>query len=252
MSPTAGIIVIGNEILSGRTQDTNVNWIAIKLTQIGVRLKEARVIPDDEQTIVDTVNHFRKTYDYVFTTGGIGPTHDDITADSIGKAFGVEVKVHDEAFRILEQHYGIEELTPPRAKMARIPVGGSLILNPVSAAPGFKIENVYVMAGVPRIMQAMLDNILPTLAGGDPILSNSISCSVPESAVAEALGEIQNAHPEVDIGSYPHFRAGVLGLSIVVRTTDKKALQIVSDKVMDLVRDLGDQPYGMTFNFDEM
>lgn len=243
MSPNAGIIIIGNEILSGRTQDKNVQYIATKLTEIGVRLREVRVIPDDEQIIVDTVNHFRQTYSYVFTSGGIGPTHDDITADSIAKAFGVENKTHEEAYAVLLAHYGSEEeFTPARQRMAKVPEGATLVPNPVSAAPGFRMDNVYVMAGVPRIMQGMLDHIVPELKGGAPILSHSISCAIPESVLAEDLGAVQAEHTDVDIGSYPHFHDGNVGLSVVVRSTDQGALDVVSAKIAQVIRDHGGTP----------
>ncbi len=239
---SAAIIIIGNEILSGRTQDTNTAYIAEKLGAQGIRLAEVRVIPDNEARIVATVNELRASHNYIFTTGGIGPTHDDITADSIAAAFGVKIDINDEAFRTLEKHYGIEHLTPPRAKMARIPHGAKLIPNPVSAAPGFQIENVYVMAGVPRIMQAMFDHVLENLKGGKPVLTVSVSCALPESEMAEDMGRIQEAHPSVDIGSYPHFRAGVLGLSIVVRGTDEALLERVAEEIAAAVRARDDEP----------
>jgi molybdenum cofactor synthesis domain-containing protein len=239
---SAAIIIIGNEILSGRTQDCNATYIAEKLGHHGITLEEARVIPDQEARIIEAVNELRARHRYVFTTGGIGPTHDDITADSIAKAFGVKIDIHDEAFRLLEKHYGIEELTPPRAKMARIPHGAQLIPNPVSAAPGFIIGNVYVMAGVPRIMQAMFDNVLVNLEGGKPVLTVTVSCALPESEMAEDMSMIQQEFPAVSIGSYPHFRAGVLGLSIVIRSSDKGLLDDVAEKLAKAVRVKDDEP----------
>ncbi|MFP4314533.1 MAG: competence/damage-inducible protein A [Alphaproteobacteria bacterium] len=246
---TAAVIVIGNEILSGRTQDINTSFIAEKLTGRGVRLEEVRVIPDVKEKIVTTVNEMREAHDYVFTTGGIGPTHDDITAESIAEAFGVEIDVNNDAFRMLEKHYGLEELTPPRAKMARIPHGATLIPNPVSAAPGFCLDNVYVFAGVPRIMQAMLEHVLDNLEGGDPVLSASISCSLPESEMAEDVGTLQEKYPDIEIGSYPHFRGGILGLSIVLRSPDKDILKQASDELVAIIKDRGEDPL-VSMQFD--
>ncbi|MAE50614.1 MAG: competence/damage-inducible protein A [Micavibrio sp.] len=240
---TAAVIVIGNEILSGRTQDTNTNYIASSLSDRGIRLMEARVIPDVKDTIIETVNTLRAQYDYVFTTGGIGPTHDDITAECIARAFDVELKVNDDAFRILEEYYGIEELTQARVKMAYIPVGAKLIANPVSAAPGFQMENVYVFAGVPRIMQAMMNNVVDDLRGGDPMLNASVACSLPESVMAEDVGKLQGDYDgKIEIGSYPHFRAGVLGLSIVLRSTDKETLEKATAELIVLIEGRGEVP----------
>ena len=240
---SAALVVIGNEILSGRTQDTNTNFIANKLSDQGVRLLEVRVIPDIESVIIETVNTLRAIHDYVFTTGGIGPTHDDITAESIANAFGVPLEINDEAFRILEEYYGIEELTPARTKMARIPQGGALIANPVSAAPGFRIENVYVFAGIPRVMQAMMNNIIAELKGGEPMLNTSVACSLPESEMAIDVGKLQKRYDgHIEIGSYPHFRAGVLGLSIVLRATDRAILKKATDELVSIVIERGEQP----------
>lgn len=246
---TAAVVIIGNEILSGRTQDTNTSFIAEKLTGRGIRLEEVRVIPDIEDRIVDTLNELRAKYSYVFTTGGIGPTHDDITADSVAKAFGVDIEVNSEAFRMLEEYYGLEQLTPPRAKMARIPVGATLVPNPVSAAPGFNIDNVYVFAGVPRIMQAMLEHVLTNLKGGDPVLSCSVSCALPESEMAVDVGNLQNKYDNIEIGSYPHFRAGVLGLSIVLRSTDKEVLRSASEELVESIKSKGEEPL-VSMQFD--
>lgn len=245
----AAVIIIGNEILSGRTQDTNTSFIAEKLTGRGIRLEEVRVIPDIEDTIITTLNELRAKYSYVFTTGGIGPTHDDITADSVAKAFGVDIEINSDAFRMLEEYYGLEQLTPPRAKMARIPTGATLIPNPVSAAPGFNIENVYVFAGVPRIMQSMLEHVLTNIKGGDPVLSCSVSCSMPESEMAEDVGNLQNKYANIEIGSYPHFRAGVLGLSIVLRSTDKEVLRSASEELAESIKSKGEEPL-VSMQFD--
>lgn len=236
----AAIIVIGNEILSGRTKDTNTSWIAEHMVEMGIVLGEVRVVPDIEAEIIFAVNELRAKFDYVFTTGGIGPTHDDITADSIAAAFGVGMELNQEAYQILVRHYGSEaEVTPPRKKMAMIPVGASLINNPVSGAPGFQLGNVYVMAGVPKIMQAMLDDVKLRLKRGKPILSNTIACSLIESVIAEPLGKIQALYPPVSIGSYPHFRSGVLGISLVLRSAEKDVLDKATAEVIKMVADLG-------------
>jgi molybdenum cofactor synthesis domain-containing protein len=231
----AAIIIIGNEILSGRTQDKNINHIAVKLTEQGIRLVEVRVIPDIEEKIIAAIHELKDGVDYIFTCGGIGPTHDDITAECVAKAFGVELEMHSQAYAILEAHYGVEQFTDARKKMAKIPVGADLILNPVSAAPGFVINHVYVMAGVPRIMQAMLDNILVTLKGGDVVHSLTVSSSLPESAIAQELGEIQLRWPEIDIGSYPYFKDGNFGVSVVLRGVDEEMLGQAAAQVQMLV-----------------
>jgi molybdenum cofactor synthesis domain-containing protein len=243
---TAALIIIGNEILSGRTQDSNTPWIAERLTGRGIVLSEARVIPDIEVEIIHAVNELRRKFDYVFTTGGIGPTHDDITAESVARAFGRKLERNAEAYRALEQHYGADAVTPPRAKMALIPVGATLIPNPVTAAPGFIMENVHIMAGVPRIMQAMLDHVLSTIDAGMPILSNTVTCTLPESIVAEDLTRLQERFPNVRIGSYPHYRGGTLGLSLVMRSTDAVALQKTTEEVIALILKHGDEPRAMS------
>jgi molybdenum cofactor synthesis domain-containing protein len=242
----AGLIIIGNEILSGRTTDANTPWIAEQLTQRGIYLAEVRIIPDVEQIIIDTVHALREKFDYVFTTGGIGPTHDDITSGSIARAFNLPLVRDQEAFTVLEKYYGLENLTPPRAKMALIPQGAKLIPNPVSAAPGFIVENVYVMAGVPRIMQAMLDHILDEIKAGKPIMSNTIACNLPESKIAEDLMAVQDKYPNIDIGSYPHYRGGTLGLSLVLRGTDNDSLDQATREVVELVKKHGDMPRALS------
>lgn len=234
-SVTACMIVIGNEILSGRTQDKNIGWIARQLNEIGIRLAEARIIPDSEEMIVETVNRCRTSYDYVFTSGGIGPTHDDITSASIAKAFGVTLVRHSEAEAILQRHYGPDQLNAARLKMADIPQGGTLIPNPVSAAPGFCMENVFVMAGVPSIMQAMFDHVKPLLKGGPSILSRTLSAYVTEGMIAEPLARIQEAYPNVDIGSYPFIRQQRLGTSLVARSQDTVLLDAVYLKLKELL-----------------
>ncbi len=242
-NPTAALIIIGNEILSGRTQDANTQWIADKMSNLGIRLAEVRIIPDVEDIIIKTVREMKGQVNYLFTTGGIGPTHDDITALSIAKAFNTELEMHAEARQLLLNHYGSEEeLTTARLKMAMIPKGASLIENPVSAAPGFSIENVFVMAGVPRIMQAMLDDILVQLNPGRPIMSNTVTCGLSESKISQDLERIQDEYPDIEIGSYPHYRSGVLGLSLVLRSTENDALHAATGKVVAMIRSHGGEP----------
>jgi molybdenum cofactor synthesis domain-containing protein len=238
----AGLIIIGNEILSGRTADANTPWIAERLTGRGILLVEVRTIPDVERMIIDTVRELSGLYDYVFTTGGIGPTHDDITSDSIAKAFDVPLHQDPDAFKLLEDYYGIENLSDARLKMAMVPKGAKLIPNPISAAPGFIINNVHVMAGVPRIMQAMMDHILNEIKAGKPILSNTITCTLPESQVADDLTALQEKFPTIDIGSYPHYRGGSLGLSLVLRGTDNEQLDLATAETIKIVRNHGDEP----------
>ena len=239
---TAALVIIGNEILAGRTQDTNTPWIAERLTAQGIGLAEVRIVSDSEEDIIKAVNDVRERYDYVFTTGGIGPTHDDITAQSIAKAFGRDLVQNEHAFDMLEEHYGITDLTPARVKMAMIPQDALLIPNPVSAAPGFSIENVYVMAGVPRIMQAMFDYVMGTIRAGKPILSNMVACSLQESVVAEDLSQLQKNYPMLQMGSYPHYRGGVLGLSLVLRGSDKKVLEKATAELIAIIKSHGDEP----------
>ncbi len=246
---TAALIVIGNEILSGRTQDTNTSWIANKMTERGIRFVEARVVPDDEAVIIKTLREMKNNVTYLFTTGGIGPTHDDITAECVAKAFHVPLDLDPQAREILLNYYGGEEhLTEPRLKMAMIPRGAALINNPVSGAPGFQIENVYIMAGVPRIMQAMLDDILVNLQSGPPILSNTVTCLLGESQIAEDLGLIQKRYPQIEIGSYPHYRSGVLGLSLVLRSTENDPLDKATWEVVELIRKYGGEPRAISVN----
>jgi molybdenum cofactor synthesis domain-containing protein len=243
---TAVLIIIGNEILSGRTQDSNTPWIAERLTDRGIVLAEVRVIPDTEEVIIRTIKDVYKNYDYVFTTGGIGPTHDDITAESVAKAFDATLEKNEEAFKMLEEHYGLQELTDPRAKMALIPEGARLIPNPVTAAPGFIIKNVHVMAGVPRIMHAMLDHVLGSIQAGKPILSNTVACGLPESALAEDLEKLQEKYQDVQIGSYPHYRGGVLGLSLVMRSMNADNLNSATEELISIIENLGDEPRALS------
>ncbi|MGO4128466.1 competence/damage-inducible protein A [Inquilinus sp. YAF38] len=236
---TAAVLVIGDEILSGRTKDANMGFLAERLTELGIRLREARVVPDVPEEIVAAVNALRARYDHVFTTGGIGPTHDDITAECIARAFGVPLLRHPEAVRRLEAHYEAGQLNEARLRMANVPEGGTLIDNPVSAAPGFRIGNVHVMAGVPRIMQAMFDGIAPTLAGGDKVLSRTVTCDLGEGMIAAGLGAIAAEYPELSVGSYPYFRAGKFGTSLVLRGTDAERLSSATEAVRSLVVSLG-------------
>lgn len=238
---SGAIVIIGNEILSGRTQDTNTSWMAEKLTTRGIVLGEVRVIPDDRDVIIGTVNEVRKKFDYVFTTGGIGPTHDDVTAEAIAAAFGRKLAVNEEARRVLEAHYSPEKMTPPQMKMAMIPEGAGLIPNPVSAAPGFIMENVYVMAGVPRIMQAMMDYLLSYIPGGKPVLSSTVSCTLRESVVADDLTALQQKYDGIQIGSYPHYRGGAMGLSLVIRGTDRQILDRATEELVGIIRKHGDE-----------
>jgi molybdenum cofactor synthesis domain-containing protein len=241
-APTAAVLIIGNEILSGRTQDVNLNHIAKQLAARGIRLAEARVVPDIEDDIVAAVWALSTKYNYLFTTGGIGPTHDDITVDAIAKAFGRPVVVHPEAQARLEKHYGVGKVSDARLRMARVPEGAKLVDNPVSAAPGIRMGNVFILAGVPAIMRAMVDGIVPTLPGGPVVLSRSIACEVAESVLAEPLGAIQAVHPDVDIGSYPWFRAGRFGVSLVARGTDAAVLDVVAGEIAAMIQSLGGEP----------
>jgi molybdenum cofactor synthesis domain-containing protein len=236
---TAAVLIIGNEILSGRTQDANLAYLALGLNEVGVTLREARVIPDIAETIVATVNELRTTFDYVFTTGGIGPTHDDITSESIAAAFGVPWTLHPEAHALFLGQYRPEDLNEARLRMAHTPAGATLIANPVSRAPGFRMGNVFVMAGIPRVMQAMFDGVKHTLTGGRPMLSRTVSCHLPEGLIAKGLGEIQRAHSDLDIGSYPFYRRGEFGTSLVLRGREAEELGRATAEVVDLVRGLG-------------
>lgn len=226
--PNSAILLIGNELLSGRTQDKNLAHLAATLGALGIPLAEARVVRDEEAAIIAAVNALRTSYDYVFTTGGIGPTHDDITTACIARAFGVVVERNAEAETRLRAHYPVEKINAARLKMADIPAGATLIDNPVSAAPGFCIENVYVMAGVPSIFQAMLANVAPNLTGGAPVRSRSLVIYVTEGTLAEGLGKLQTQYPNVEIGSYPFIRADRLGTAVVLRSADEDALNQAS------------------------
>ncbi len=234
---TAAMLVIGDEILSGRTKDRNVGHLAEIMTAVGIDLKEVRIVPDEEGEIVAAVNALRARYDYVFTSGGIGPTHDDITADSIAKAFGVPCEYDARALAMLGESYAKRdmEFTEARKRMARMPRGAEHIDNPVSVAPGFRIGNVHVMAGVPSIFQAMLDNVMPTLRTGTKMLSATVQCPHGEGLIGGPLGDIQKRHPETIIGSYPKFGEGKFWTELVVRARTQEALDAARIEVENMV-----------------
>jgi len=232
---TAALLVIGDEILSGRTKDKNIGTVAEFCTGLGVELKEVRVVSDEMDAIIEAVNALRGRYTHVFTTGGIGPTHDDITADAVARAFGVELPVDADARRALETHYRTADVSPERLRMARVPVGGRLIRNIVSGAPGFSIGNVHVMAGVPVIMEAMLEDLATRIAGGARMLSRSVDCGVGESIIAGPLGRIQSGHPNVRIGSYPQMGRLPVYTQLVMRSTDPDALDRAAAEVKAMV-----------------
>ena len=230
----AAIIVIGNEILSGRTQDTNVITIANWLNDLGVKLEEVRIIPDIENIIIKTINEVRKKFNYIFTTGGIGPTHDDITASSISKAFKTKYGYHNEAYQILEKYYGKEKFNQGRKKMAKMPIKSLLILNPSSGAPGFIMENVYSLPGVPSILKSMLGGLKNNIKGGKKIISKTITMKTVESEIAKPLKNIQNQFKNLEIGSYPFFRLGRVGVSLVIRSVESKKINLCVKKIIQL------------------
>ena len=233
----AAILIIGNEILSGRTQDTNTNTLATWLNSIGVKVAEVRVVPDEEKVIVDTLNHLRKTYNYVFTTGGIGPTHDDITAQSVSKAFNIKYEIHKEAFKILEAYYNPGEFNEGRQKMVKMPEKANLILNPTSGAPGFNVDNVFCLPGVPSILKSMLGGLKNKIVGGEPILNHTISLKTVESEIANSLTKVQDQNKDVEIGSYPFFHAGKLGVSIVIRSEDQSKIDECKSQIFEFVNE---------------
>ena len=241
---TAALLVIGDEILSGRTQDKNVGQVAVWLNEQGIRLAEVRIVPDDQARIADAVNALRSGYDYLFTTGGIGPTHDDITVDSIAAAFGVPVIVHPEARRILEAYYASRGgVTDARLRMARVPEGAELIPNGFSGAPGVRIGNVYILAGVPSIAAAMLQALDGKLEGGRPMVSLTVGAYVAESEVADLLREAEAAHPGVAIGSYPFMRDGVHGANFVMRSDDEGLAERTSRELQRRLSEAGFEPF---------
>ena len=233
----AAILIIGNEILSGRTQDTNTSTLAVWLNSLGVQVNEVRVIPDIKKTIIENLNVLRRNNDYVFTTGGIGPTHDDITAQSVSKAFGIKYEVHKEAFKILKEYYQPGEFNEGRQKMAWMPEKANLILNPTSGAPGFNVENVYSLPGVPSILKSMLGGLTNNIVGGEPIKSLTISLRTVESEIASSLTKVQNNNLDVEIGSYPFFHAGKLGVSIVIRSEDQNKIDDCNSQILKFVNE---------------
>lgn len=235
---TAGLLVIGDEILSGRTKDKNIGYIAEYLTAIGVDLREVRVVPDMEDEIVAALNALRHKYTYVFTTGGIGPTHDDITVDCVAKALGRKVVEHPEARRILEDHYD-EAINEARLRMARAPEGAELLENPISAAPGLHIENVFVLAGIPEIMRAQFESAAPLIHGGQPLQSVSLPVAMAESVIAPGLGALQERYPDVEMGSYPYQRAGRFGTVLVLRSSEGARLAAAAAELRQLIAELG-------------
>jgi molybdenum cofactor synthesis domain-containing protein len=239
---TACVVIIGNEILSGRTQDENLAFLAKGLNEVGIRLREAQVIPDEAAVIIATINEVRRKFDYVFTTGGIGPTHDDITSASIAEAFGVPLILHPEAKRLLESHYPPGALNEARLRMARVPEGAVLLPNPISRAPGFRIENVYVLPGVPQIMQAIFSELRHRLRGGARLYSRSVSCALSEGALAKDLGALQERYSDLEIGSYPYFRRSDFGVTLVLRGTEKERLAAAVEELKALIRALRGDP----------
>ncbi|MDA9084912.1 competence/damage-inducible protein A [Candidatus Pelagibacter sp.] len=233
----ASILIIGNEILSGRTQDTNTGTIALWLNSLGVSVKEVRVIPDIEEKIIVTVNELRKKNDYVFTTGGIGPTHDDITAESISKAFNLNYEINKEAFKILEAYYKPGEFNEGRQKMVWMPKNATLIINPTSGAPGFNVENVFCLPGVPSILKSMLGGLKNRIVGGKPILSHTISLQTVESEIAKSLTKVQDSNSDTEIGSYPFFQAGKLGVSIVIRSEEQSKIDKCKSQILVFVNE---------------
>ena len=232
----AAIVIIGNEILSGRTQDVNVVTISKWLNELGVKLEEVRVIPDIENSIIDTINKVKKNFNYVFTTGGIGPTHDDITSKSIAKAFNVSYGYHKEAYDILEKYYGKSKFNIGRKKMAKMPIKASLILNPSSGAPGFIVDNVYCLPGVPSILKSMLGGLRNKIKGGKKILNMTVSVQTVESKIAKSLEKIQHRFNKVEIGSYPFFRLGKIGVSIVIRSANKKKIDDCYKEIVNFLK----------------
>jgi molybdenum cofactor synthesis domain-containing protein len=235
---TAAVLIIGNEILSGRTQDSNLAYLAKTLNEYGIQIREARVVPDVRCDIVEALNALRRRYDYVFTTGGIGPTHDDITADCVAAAFGVDLIISEPIAEIIRRRPAAPEVMEARMRMARIPRGGGLIDNPLGP-PGFYIDNVYVMAGIPRVMQQMLESLRGKLRGGQPVRSRSVTAFLAESQVARRLGQIQDAFPHIDLGSYPFQRDDRYGTTLVMRGTDGAGLEQMLEQVRQMIIELG-------------
>jgi len=231
----AAILIIGNEILSGRTKDLNTSTLATWLNSIGVKVNEVRIVPDNEEIIVNTLNVLRKVNDYVFTTGGIGPTHDDITAQSVSKAFKIKYEIHKEAYKILENYYKPGEFNEGRQKMVWMPENAKLILNPTSGAPGFSVQNVFCLPGVPSILKSMLGGLKNKIIGGQPILSYTISLRTVESEIANSLTKVQDNNKDVEIGSYPFFHAGKLGVSIVIRSENQSKIDNCNSQILEFI-----------------
>jgi len=232
----AAIVIIGNEILSGRTQDINVVNLSKWLNELGVKVEEVRIVPDNEIAIVHTVNFLRKRFNYIFTTGGIGPTHDDITSKSIAKAFNIKYGKHKEAYKLLENYYGSKNFNIGRKKMAMMPVKASLILNPSSGAPGFIVDNVHCLPGVPSILKSMIGGLTNKIKGGKKIFNKSISVQTVESEIAKSLEKVQHKYKTVDIGSYPFFRLGKIGVSIVIRSSNKKKIDVCYKEIVSFLK----------------
>ena len=241
---TAAVLVIGNEILSGRTKDANLPYLGKRLNDCGIRLMEARVVRDDEAEIVEAVNVLRARYDYLFTTGGIGPTHDDITAACIAKAFGRELIVNPEARQLLLDFYGPEKLTEARLRMARTPEGAVLVENEVSRAPGFRVDNVFVFAGIPRVMQAMFEAVAGGLEGGRPLVSRTLVARAPESSLAGPLGEAQERFPDVEMGSYPFRDETGFGAELVLRALEPERIEAAAAELSAALKKIGVEPEG--------
>tara|TARA_Y100000590_G_scaffold453886_1_gene599715 strand:+ start:506 stop:1258 length:753 start_codon:yes stop_codon:yes gene_type:complete len=231
----AAILVIGDEILSGRTQDVNVSFLSKWLNDLGVKVTEVRIIEDKEESIISCINEIKEKFKYIFTTGGIGPTHDDITSKSVAKAFGLKYDFHKEAYGILEKYYKPGEFNEGRKKMAKIPEDALLIYNPSSGAPGFIVENVFCLPGVPSILKSMVDGLKDKIVGGKKILSKTISVQTVESEIAQSLENVQNQFKEVKIGSYPFFRLGKIGVSIVLRSTEKNKIDDCHKQIINFI-----------------
>ena len=231
----AAVIIIGNEILSGRTKETNLECISVWLNSLGVKVEESRIILDIENEIINCVNELRKKFNYIFTTGGIGPTHDDITAESVAKAFNLKYEFHKEAFAILEKYYKPGEFNESRQKMAKMPSNARLIFNPSSGAPGFIVENVFCLPGIPSILQSMLGDLKNEILGGKPLISKTINLRTVESEIAVPLKEIQEKNDKVEIGSYPFIQAGKVGVAIVLRSEDKSKIGICNEQILELI-----------------
>ena len=233
----AGIIIIGNEILSGRTKDLNTSVLSKWLNSIGIKVVEVRAIPDIEEIIINTVNELKQKFDYVFTSGGIGPTHDDITSESVSKAFSLKYEIHKEAYKILEKYYGTNEFNEGRQRMSWMPSKANLILNPASGAPGFYVENVFCLPGVPSILESMLPSLTNKVVGGEPILSKTISLRTLESEIAKPLKQVQEKNKDVDIGSYPFFKKGRIGVSIVLRSRDQSKIDKCNSQILEFIKE---------------